>query len=307
MGGLFSEVIHYICGAAIPLFIMTTGCLLLNRDSYDTKYAFRKILSTVKVIILWSFLLCVVKMVTSQSFVNPFYYAIAALTQQGVLAHFWYLWMLVLLYACGLFFHYINKASGKNGGGSKAVLLTLLSLCLIASFDTLLHGANGVEYKTPQALRLWVSLAYLCCGNTVYQIKGLTQKNGIKVSNSFLIGICLILWIANAFTQYKVLNEIVKIHSPEYLFSNPIVIIINCFIFLCFCLLNVGEFFQKAILYLSKISFGVFILHMFFLIAIDRFIPGIAWYMKWIMTTFASFCTSAIVNRIPVVKEWFVL
>lgn len=36
--GIASEVIHYICGVVIPLFVMTTGAILINKDKIEDSY-----------------------------------------------------------------------------------------------------------------------------------------------------------------------------------------------------------------------------------------------------------------------------
>lgn len=56
-----------------------------------------KILSIMKIIVLWSVVLAVFKMIATKSLSNPLEFAMGSFVQDGVLAHFWYLWMLAFL------------------------------------------------------------------------------------------------------------------------------------------------------------------------------------------------------------------
>ena len=111
--GIFSEVFHYICGTAIPMFLMVSGALILNKDSVDFKYAGKKILNVLVIMALWCILLMAGKFVVSRELENPLKYAIGAMTQQGMLSHFWYLWMLVVMYLVSP----ILSRLSKDGGG----------------------------------------------------------------------------------------------------------------------------------------------------------------------------------------------
>ena len=126
-GGLSSDIIHYICGAAIPLFIMTTGALILSRDKYDFKYVLHRVLGILKILVLWSILFSVGKMVVSKNIENPLKYAIQSFNQRGILSHFWYLWMLLFLYILIFALEKLRIVIKKNRGGG--ITLSCFSLC----------------------------------------------------------------------------------------------------------------------------------------------------------------------------------
>ena len=183
----------------------------------------------------------------------------------------------------------------------------MLSLCLILSCNTIMTGSEGIECNTSQALRLWIPLIYSYCGYGIYELRN-QMRNGVnKIKQFQLIIAIVIFWIASSFLQFSLLNRVIGIHSPEYLFSNPIVIMINNILFLGILLITISDKFQNGIQYLSQISFGVYILHMFVITGIDRFLPGMSWYLKWIIVTILSFGASSILHRIPFLKKLVIL
>lgn len=109
-----------------------------------------------------------------------------------------------------------------------------------------------------------------------------------------------------AILQYKVLGLIIGLHSPEYLFSNPIIICYNVFIFLILVVLfqrKRKEYVFGIIVRLSKDGFGVYVLHMFIIIILTKVAPGMNWLLRFITVTIISFITSDTIRKIPVIRK----
>ena len=255
---------------------------------------------------MWCILLAVGKSVLSRKMESPLKYAFGAMTQQGILSHFWYLWMLVIMYLIVPILLYLRKK-----GMIAWTNLVLLLLCVVMSSNTLLLGKNGVESNIPQFLRIWTHVAYFWCGGIVYRLlKDTRQRKKIKdVLKShqliFTLGISAFV-ISMAILQYKVLGLIIGLHSPEYLFSNPIIICYNVFIFLILVVLfqrKRKEYVFGIIVRLSKDGFGVYVLHMFIIIILTKVAPGMNWLLRFITVTIISFITSDTIRKIPVIRK----
>ncbi len=59
---LINTLFYYVCGFAVPVFFMSTGYILLNRDQINFKYSLRKIISIIRVVCLWSLLFFCIEM-----------------------------------------------------------------------------------------------------------------------------------------------------------------------------------------------------------------------------------------------------
>lgn len=132
--GFVSEIIHNVAGVAIPLFLMVSGALILNKEQ-DFKYYGKKIINVFIIMGMWCILLAVGKSVLSRKMESPLKYAFGAMTQQGILSHFWYLWMLVIMYLIVPILLYLRKK-----GMIAWTNLVLLLLCVVMSSNTLLLG-----------------------------------------------------------------------------------------------------------------------------------------------------------------------
>lgn len=303
--GIVSEVIHYICGMAIPLFLMVSGALILSKQHIGYKYVAKKAINICVIVALWSIVLTVGKYAISREFVNPLKYVQGAFNQEGMLSHFWYLLMLLLLY---LLCPVLSRLS-KNGTNIARTTIVLLLLCGIMSTLTLFMGNQGVEARIPQVLRLWTHIIYFWLGGIAYNNlkarKSAIVASPLTVISIELIGIMMV--ISMSILQYKILEKVVMIHSPEYLFSNPVVICYNVAVFCLFILLLPGLSTKKKefrITALSKVSFGAYILHMFIIVAMEKVVPGISWVLKFVTVTVMSFVLSGVVGRIPLIRRF---
>ena len=301
--GLISEVLHYICGIAIPLFLMVSGALILSKKNVDYKYAAKKALNVCIIIALWSLVLTAGKFVTARKFENPLKYVIGAFNQEGMLSHFWYLLMLLLLY---LLCPILSRLS-KNGNSIAWTTVVLIALCGIMSTLTLFMGKRGIEARIPQVLRLWTHVTYFWLGGISYQYLRLKNRAILPGQAVAFTGIGVVMCISMSILQYKILEKVVMIHSPEYLFSNPIVICYNVTMFSLMVILlfpissTKKEFWTTG---LSMASFGAYILHMFVIVAIDKIVPGISWALKFVAVVVISFVVSCIVGKIPFIRRF---
>ena len=104
---LINTLFYYVCGFAVPVFFMSTGYILLNRDQINFKYSLRKIISIIRVVCLWSLLFFCIEMmvgvlknsIAENNFILLFFkILIGGLVQRGRLWQFWYLGALICVY-----------------------------------------------------------------------------------------------------------------------------------------------------------------------------------------------------------------
>ena len=180
--------------------------------------------------------------------------------------------------------------------------------------STLFYGRDGIEAKTLQLLRVWTHTMYFWCGGLVYRIAGKVRQNKTieDVTGGFrgiITAVIIIIAIAIAMLQYKILGTVITIHSPEYLFSNPVVLCYNVTLFTVLVTIIPARFSQrdgkatKVLLQLSKDSFGVYVLHMFVIVALGKVMPDMNWALRFVIVTIVSFVASDIIGRIPYVRR----
>ncbi len=300
--GYFADGLHYICGSAIPLFLMVSGALILNKQNLKYSYIFSKIGNVFIIMILWSLVLCLGKFMFSHTFVNPFNYMVRAFRQEGALSHFWYLWMLIPVYCvCPILVKLINVKRS-------ACLTTVILFCVCSVFaiNSLLVGQYGIEAKTPQALRIWIPLMYFWCGGLLYRVIHIIRENNKQISRA-LYFIFIVIWIGVALLEKITLANVIGLHSPEYLFSNPFVICFNSCLFIFLLMVKIdsqNKVVSSTIIRFSQNSFGVYIIHMFIISTVNKYVPGMNWFLKVLVVVVCSFAISDVVRKIPVIKRF---
>ena len=101
-----NQSLYYVCGFAVPAFLMATGYVLLNRDRVSKNYSWNKIKKVLKVVFFWSLLIFIayvsVKVIKNELglqvltiFPKTFF---GGFIQRGYLWQFWYLGALIIIY-----------------------------------------------------------------------------------------------------------------------------------------------------------------------------------------------------------------
>lgn len=267
--GTAGAILQYMCGFAIPVFFMVSGALLLNRaDGVSAAYVKKRMIRILALMFAWNLMIVILVSLKNKSIVNPLEYFIQAMFQKGCFWHFWYLWSLVFLTAVSPFLYKVFASEKK----CKAFILTLLIICFILSMATVYdHGKYIAEIHIPQAFRLWSHLLYFCLGGVIYRygrkeaIRNLYRKHIVSV-----MIILVLLSISVAFVQFGICYG-TPFSSPEYCFSNLVIIFYNAVLFFSVISIKGGGRTPSRILQaLNADSLGIYILHPFLMLVFNR-------------------------------------
>jgi len=168
--GMIAEMIHYLCGFAVPIFFMVSGALILNKSWKSQnqlwKYILNRVLHIILLIFIWNSLFVGLKILKNKTFINPLKYFIGALFQDGFLNHFWFLWALIMVYLVTPFLIKIINENNK-----KIFTIAIVTCCFIISSISIYRGMMGmpiVEEYIPQAFRIWTHIMYFWLGGLLY-------------------------------------------------------------------------------------------------------------------------------------------
>lgn len=299
--GFASEIIHYICGLAVPIFFMVSGALTLNRSGgVDKKYAISRSARVLCLMFIWNVPFVFLNILRNWTFVNPIKYMFAALFQRGYLWHFWYLWALVFMYVLSP----IMSRIIFDDKFRKCLTCILIGICFVLSLCTVflsLGGFRTIEELVPQALRIWSHVTYFWLGACVF--RWLKNKK-IMISRYHLYGLA-VYTISVAVVEFLICTKILKLHSPENLFTSPIIIVLACLIFIVGCSVCWSRRLDKIIEHLIGLSLGMYIVHPFIILLMKHFYlwKDSMWVLNFAVLTGGAIIVTAIVKKIPYLRR----
>lgn len=298
--GFVGTILQYMCGFAIPIFFMVSGALLLNRPQGISKeYVARRIVRILGLIFVWNLAVVILAMIRHKTLIFPLEYMLQAIFQNGYLWHFWYLWSLLFLTALSPVIARIFASETKR----TALFIALLMLCFFLSLATgYQHGKYHLEIHVPQSFRLWSHLLYFCLGGVIYRYgRAEVPSVLIRKHRGFVCTSLVLLWVSVAMVQYNICAG-TAFSSPEYCFSNPVIILFNVIFFTVFLALK-GEGLSHSRIFqaVSQDSLGIFILHPFVIGILSRL--GI-WRLSYPIVDFlllsvATILIVEVIRRIP--------
>ena len=175
--GMANYTLYYLCSFAVPMFFMINGYLMFQKESVGFKYAGKKILSYLKLILCWNILLIIPVMVLRHKLINPLTECIRSIMQQGYLWHFWFFGsMMVLLILLPLIHKVLKGKTALNA----VVVAILFFICLGVTISSW-RAEYPNQAFVPQFLRIWMYGFYYLAGALIAQ-SGLIEK--IKVGTS---------------------------------------------------------------------------------------------------------------------------
>lgn len=300
--GFISEIIHYLCGFAVPVFFMVSGALMLNRDGgIQWNYSFKRVYRIFFLITIWTVPVYVLNVAKQGGFVNPIVIFFQSLFQHGVLGHFWYLWTLVFLTIFSPFLYKLLQEK-KTERIMTSILLIVCIICHCVSLSLNEMGYSTIEMLVPQAFRIWSHLLYFWLGGVIYKYRNECPQN---INKNYLFIIFGGYSISVAFYQYVFCTRYLDMHSPENLFNSPIIILWICMFFVFISSFKIKEKEGLLITNLVLLSLGIYIIHPFIISGL-RFL---GWWEKdnWLvnflaLSTISTFL-SYVIYKIPVLNR----
>lgn len=151
---------------SIPLFFMTSGYLLLDRNKVSYKYSFHKILGIARFVLLITSILWLALGMRHGE--NYLLYTFGCFLQKGGMGIFWYFGAMILIYLFLPLLHSLYKIHKKSFATLTIVLFVISNAVFLLNFFNI-----HVENATIQTFRLWNWVFYFNMGGLIkeYQVK----------------------------------------------------------------------------------------------------------------------------------------
>ena len=305
--GIFTNIFNTISRIGVPLFVMISGCLMLNeRKEITFKEIFNKYIRNIIILYLvWSLLYSLGYQIILPAFNGE------EINFRGFLFgifrahyHLWYLPMIAGLYLITPILRCFVKKEN-----SKTVLYFIVLSFIFNFFSPLIEFLAGYS-NLFQYINQFIDGLYLdfFCGYVGYYLIGWYVINiGIKK------GYRIVLYIAGFASLIFTIIMVQIFTSQAWLFQTPLNAFILLISVMIFDLINnyykgndkSNNVFKK----LSNLAFGVYVVHVAILSIFDFYVnPNLLpiWIiLKWIIVCLISFGVTFVAHKTPLLKKIF--
>lgn len=260
----------------------------------------KKILNIVRILLIWSCVTLVLSLLIEH---NSLKIALLDGIKCGLgakIVPFWFLFTLGIIYtALLLLFDKIKR----NVNVLLIVLGTGMMIIHLSSLINIFRGGYFYQQIIDQRFRLWTWMFYFLLG---YKVKVLMSERTTLNKNKLFLFTAFITVIVFVYQYYLCVIYLNKINS-EYLYDSFIVVI---WCVLIFVLLNSIEIHsaRKILQFLSSNSFGLFLLHGYFLYYLNltkRLHSILDSTLLWIALIIVCYIITGIARLIPFSRKAF--
>lgn len=298
-----SNILAALLRFAVPIFVMTSGAVLLGR-SYSIKEFYRKrALRLIPPTIFWNLVYLGVYVYDGMDTKTLFWTLKALVIVNGYIApHLWYLSMFICLM---IFAPFINKFIV----GEKPTALDLALLLGLAFPFFLLNTVSGFAYHVYDLTMEWFKIfpwfiVYFIAG---YFIDNYSYKLPIK--NSLIVTGIIGLTLIGAGLNYYAVSSL-GIVSDSFVVNemSPLAFLISILVFLLGKNLSSRLSANKFISAIATTSFGMYLIHEIFNGIFYKVLPGYFSYgliyipIVIVLTTLLSFVSIYLLRKIPFMR-----
>ena len=252
MNDFFSSLIYNtISRISVPIFLMISGALLLDREFEKEKYK-KRITHILTLIIVWD----IIYLVWEYFALGITYDKLYRLLWDPYRAHLWFLYTIIVLYICQPIMKRILDRLSKN---EKIILLVVW---IVLSFYGLFNKQFAYYFT-------FVSYAgYFIMGKYLFDW---AKKNDTKKYNVLEVLVMIICFVLSIYFNYKTSIQKDLFYNFYFAYRTPF-IMLPSFAFFAFVITNYQkETVGKEIIFLSDVSLGVYLIHGIFLDIVKMF------------------------------------
>ena len=295
---------------SVPVFVMISGALFLNGEHSVEKIYKKNILRIVTAFVFWSFLYALIGFITGDSLRST----VAAFISGHY--HMWFLFMIVGLYMITPF---LRKIIENDFLMKYFLILSLIFSFIIPQFISVLSLFSQEAGDFLQGVINNIHFNFVV-GFSGYFILGyFLNKTPIKKNSRLVIYILGIVgFISTVLLTVLAANYSQKPNGIFYgnLTVNVLLESAAVFVFFksIFGNLKLNDKAKNLIVKLSKYSFGVYLVHVMVLVALNKvfhintlsFNPIFSVPIITVLIFIVSYIISAIINNIPILKKYVV-
>ncbi len=285
---LFSLIFNTISRISVPIFLMISGALLLERDFNKKKY-----LNRIKKFIILTIIWDIIYLVWEYYYLGITYNNFYKLLLEPFRAHLWYLYTILIIYIIQPLLKIILEKSNKK------IKIVLLILWLL--FSTISIKISFIaNYFT-----IFCYIGYFIIGNYLYKY---IKKNELKKYTLPLSILIVISYGISILLNYMFSRRYNMFYNLFFAYRTPFIIIAT-FSFFTIIVSNNNKKISNFIISLSDLSFGVYLIHGIFLdITVKSFIYGsinslIGIPLFFIIILISSLVSVVILKKIKFIKK----
>ena len=289
--------VNALTRTGVPLFLMISGALLLSSEGTADMGRFykKRITHLLLPLLFWNAAYFVYNSLLGQSVFDPAAF-LSKLLNSGTKYHLWYMYTMIAIYLVAPFLKMLVD---------KCTLKQLTWLMILMTFGTTLRPF--INTVTPLYLYLFDPLfnGYIGCfllGYILYK----TDYNKVRVSLAALTGVAALIfsvYIHHTKSSEKALNLILNngYSLCHYALAAAIFVLIKC-------LFERKAPLAGAVALLSKLSFGMYLLHVAVIELIRRFImidgtPIVCSAYVFLLSTAVSLLAAFLLSKIKYVRK----
>ncbi len=251
-------IIHSFTRFCVPVFLMITGALLLNKETGVLQFYRLRLTKVLWPLLFWStfyiiiFIFFDVYNGKQYTLIEIKDYTIRSLTN-GAAYHLWYMYLIIALY---FFIPFVTPL--KNKLSSNKTIIFLLFWLLILLFAQI--GANSLVFIN---IRVFVGyFGYLILGSFISELK-LSKKNSLFWASALIL-IGMIATFYPVYTSYKNDGYVL---SEWFYYLNINVVLLSMGVFLMIKNIELKWGWLSKI---SQHSFGIYFIHLFYIMLLNK-------------------------------------
>lgn len=240
-----SLIFNTFSRVSVPIFLMISGALLLNRE-FNLKKYLKRLFKFIILIVVWD----IIYLVWEYLYLGVTYNNLYKLIFEPYRAHLWFLYTILILYALQPI---LRKILLKSNNIIKIILLIIWIL-----FST----GSMISHTLAQYFTLFSYIGFFVLGKYLYDY--VKNKDLIKY-NILLIITMIICFTISIILNYKSSIKYNMFYNLYFAYRTPF-IIISSFAFYTLIISNYRkDDLNKLIMKLSDLSLGVYLIHGIFL------------------------------------------
>lgn len=307
---LCNSTLYYLCGFAVPIFLMVSGYFLMNKTNVTKQYCFRKICCILRVVILWDLLYFGAKICQNillchegdNWLLGIEGYFLGGLVQKGFFWQFWYLGALILLYIM------LPVLSCIPANGRIKIVLFLSGIMYVLYIWSIIRG-NPVQKNVIQSFRLWTWLFYFMLGGILRNYEGWWKEKLSLCQNLILLAVfTVIVLIYQNLVGRSVIHEGINTSSvlhAEYFYDSIVMVCWIIIIFMTFIRLQLSDRTSRLVSSVEELTMGIYIVHPIIMRIYQRIIHPNTLFMSlffFVMVLFTSAVIVWLINKSPLGK-----
>ena len=242
---LVSLGFNTISRVSVPIFLMISGALLVDRSFNKNKY-FKRIIKYLILIIVWD----IIYLLWEYFYLGITYNRLYMLFIEPYRAHLWFLYTILTLYIIQPLLKLILDKS------SKTTKILLLLMWFILSTLSL------VNFNIASIFTIFSYIGFFIIGKYLYDY---IKNNNLKKYNLIFILLIIINISLSIYFNYTYSLKYNRFYNLFFAYRSPFIIISSLALFTLVITNYRKEKLPKIIKYLSEVSLGVYLIHGIFL------------------------------------------